>query len=111
MKLSIVDRLTLLHILPKEGDVVTLRVQRDLSQRLSFTEAEHASLQFVSTPEKTEWKQDTIGEVEILIGPKAQSLIVGAFEALNSKKLMKLEFLPTYEKFMEEEKKEKEEGA
>lgn len=111
MKLSVPDRLVLLNVLPKENDVITMRILRDLNQRLSFTEEELAKLQFVATPEKTEW-QNTVGEVEILIGPKAHSLIIEAFEALDKAKQVRVEFLPVYEKFMEEDKEtEKEEGG
>lgn len=111
MKLSVPDRLVLLNVLPKENSVITMRILRDLNQRLSFTEEELAALQFVSTPEKTEWK-DAVGEVEILIGPKAHALIIEAFEELDKTKQIRVEFLPVYEKFMEEGKeKEKEEGA
>ncbi len=107
MKLSVLERLIVLNILPKEGDVTALRVLRDLAGRLSFSEEELALLQFIlipGPPERTEWKKDVVGEVEILLGPKAHNLIVESFEALNQAKQMKMEFLPVYEKFTEEPK-------
>ena len=109
MKLNVLDRLILLNILPKEGDIITLRILRDLTGRLSFSEEELALLQFKVSrgpQEKTEWKQDVVDDVEILLGPKAENLIVESFEKLDKAKQMRMEFLPVYEKFQEKEEGE-----
>ena len=114
MKLNVLDRLILLNILPKEGNITTLRVLRDLTGRLSFSEEELALLQFkidAGPPERTEWKQDVVGEVEILLGPKAENLIVEAFEKLDKNKQMRMEFLSVYEKFQEKEEEEVDHAA
>ncbi len=103
MRLNVVDRLILLSILPREGDVITLRVLRDLKSGLSFSEEELAALQFQNTEQGTIWRREADKEIEIGLGQKANQLICDAFRELNDKKGLKLEFLPTYEKFIKED--------
>src|SRR3972149_297196 len=98
MKLNVGDRLIALHILPVEGDITTLRILRDLKGRLSFTEEEHKLLQFKQVPGGQSWTPEAVGDVEILMGPKALSMIAEAFERMNQAKKLTLEMLPTYEK-------------
>ena len=40
MKLAILERVKLLEVLPKEGDILTLKILRKLRESLSFSEAE-----------------------------------------------------------------------
>ena len=103
MKLGVFDRIAALHVLPREGDLITLRVLRDLKQRLGFTEEELAVLNIQSTEKGTNWELDAVGEIEILIGPKAHSMIVESFKSLDAAKKLTLELLPVYEKFLKEE--------
>jgi len=44
VKLTPFERLTLLNILPPEGDLSAIKIQRQLRESLSFSEAEHAKL-------------------------------------------------------------------
>ena len=103
MNLNVLDRLILLSILPKEGDVITLRVLRDLTARLSFSEEELANLQLQTSEKGTAWRRDADKEVEVEIGQRANRLIVEAFEKLNEQKGLRAEFLGTYEKFIKED--------
>ena len=105
MKLSVPDRLVLLQALPREGDLTLLRILRDLTSRLSFSEEELATLEFKFNAAKgqTEWKQNAVEDVEVLLGPKAHAVILEAFEALAKEKKMPLPFLSTYDKFVEKE--------
>ena len=43
--LSVLERITLLGLLPKEGTILTLRVLRDLQRETSFSEAELTALE------------------------------------------------------------------
>lgn len=102
MELNVLDRMILLTVLPKEGDLTTLRILRDLTSALSFSEAELADLKITDTEKGTHWQTDAAKKLEhvgVEIGPRAHALILEAFEALNKEKKMNLEFLPTYEKF------------
>ena len=42
MQLAVLERLKLLEILPREGDITTIKICRDLREALSFKENEHA---------------------------------------------------------------------
>ncbi|KKK81059.1 hypothetical protein LCGC14_2817280 [marine sediment metagenome] len=106
MLLSVPDRLVLLNVLPAEGDVTMLRILRELTSALSFTEIELAKLKFKANPgppPRTEWVENAVGDVDIEIGPRAYSLIAERFERLNKEKKMTLDLLPAYEKFESKE--------
>ena len=45
-KLSVLDRFTLLSILPQTGDFLTLKIMRKLREALSFNEEDHAAYRF-----------------------------------------------------------------
>jgi hypothetical protein len=98
MILSIVDRIVLLNILPKEGNHITLRIVSDLRSRLSFSEEELAKAEFIVSESGTKWKHDIESEIEI--GPKAFSLIFNSLESLNRQGKLTLEHLPLYDRFV-----------
>jgi len=102
MLLSTFERLLTLSVLPKEGDLTTIRIVRDLKSALSFTEAEHDVLKFTQDPttRATHWVNQ-VDPIEIPVGPKALDVIVGGFEALNKAKKLTTEHLPVYERFLE----------
>lgn len=101
MELTIIDRLCVLSILPKEGDITTLRILRDLTSSLGFTEDEVEEFELRSEAGRTLWNRTKDKPVEIEIGPRALSLITESFDALNRKKKLSIEHLATYEKFSE----------
>jgi len=51
MKLTVLERIMLQNILPKEGDFITLKLVRKLRESLAFSEKEIAGVEF-----KTHWK-------------------------------------------------------
>lgn len=102
MLLSTFERLLVLSVLPREGDLTTIKIVRDLKSDLSFTEAEHKTLNFTQDPvtNGVKWEAQ-IEPVEISIGPKALTVIIDAFAALDKAKKLSLEHLPVYERFLE----------
>jgi len=60
MKLGVGDRLILLSILPREGDITTLKIVRELRENLSFDEAEHKELQLTSEGDTVRWNDKQI---------------------------------------------------
>ena len=66
MQLSVAERLLLLNVLPKEGDILSLRIVLKLKEELSFSEAEHAALKFHQDGEGIHW--DETGAQQL--GPK-----------------------------------------
>src|SRR3990172_10013569 len=98
MKLSITDRLTLLQILPSEGDILTIKMVRDLIDRLSFSEQEFKDLNIRTEGSQALWDKEI--EIEVEIGPKALAIIVAALERLNQEKKLTVGYIPVYEKFV-----------
>jgi hypothetical protein len=100
MNLSVLERLVVLKVLPREGDYASLKILTNLRMSLSFTEDEIAAWEIVSFPEtgRTMWKID--GEAEIPIGEKATDMIVAALKKLNQEKKLAVEDMGVYEKFI-----------
>lgn len=99
MELSVFERLILLNVLPKEGDLTTIRIVRKLRESLSFTEDEHAKLQFTQEGDRVIWLPGVVGDVPIEIGPKATELIRATLEGLDKQKKLTEEHLDLCDKF------------
>ncbi len=101
MELKTFDRLILLNILPKEGDVISLRVIRKLRDDLGFTEAEIKALEFHQDENGIRWKTEADQPKEIEIGDKAREIIRDRLAELNKQKKLTEEHIPLYERFVE----------
>lgn len=96
MELGVAERIILLNILPREGDLTTLRIVRDLQTSLSFTEEEHKIYNFRVEDNKTFWDNDD-RKVEIGIGDKAMGIIR---EAIKRATALRYEWLPLCDRFL-----------
>lgn len=88
MKLNTFERLVLLNNLPAEGDLTTIRIVRELREALSFTEAEHATLNFRQLEDeggksRVEWEAGADKETDIPMGPKALGVVRKQLEKLS----------------------------
>jgi len=101
MQLGIVERITLLQILPQQGDFLTLRILHELRQALSFTEQETEEFGLEIDPDKqlVRWNQKATREADIPIGPMAASLVVGTLRDLDKAAKLTENHLSLYEKF------------
>ena len=103
MELTVIERIHLLDILPREGDITTLRIVRQLREDLSFSEDEHKALAFEQQANGTiNWKLDAEVVKEVSIGTKAKKLIVDALQRLNTEKKLREAHLPLFERFAED---------
>jgi len=82
-KLSVHQRLVLLNILPQEGDLTTIRLVRELREDLSFSEDEHAALNFQHGQGNVRWNDDVVDDKDIDIGPKAADVVRKALGELD----------------------------
>ena len=98
MELTILERLTLLGILPAEGNFVTMKIIQRLRLALSFTEAEVEKHSIVITESNVAWK-DEVGPVNIPIGKVAHETIVKALEKLNTDDKVSERHITLFEKF------------
>ncbi len=101
MELKVYDRLILLNILPKEGDFTTLKIIRKLREDLSFSESEHATLNFKQDGGNVQWKQEGDIPKEISIGEKATDIIVEVLKKLDKEKKLQESHYRIYELFVE----------
>jgi len=106
-KLNILERIALLNIMPLEGNVVTLKILRELQNQLSFSEAEmkRFKMKINRTPDGAgtfmTWDSDFSTETkEIEIGEVAMDLIAERLKQLESQKRLRMEMLDLYEKFV-----------
>ena len=109
IELSVGERLSLLTVLPKEGNIATLRIVRDLQHSLSLSEEEHTEgkvavadnpngpgLVFSMDPA---FKATHLKRVEL--GDVAKKLIADELQALSHTKKLTMDCLPLYERFVE----------
>ena len=110
MKLNIAERFALLGVLPQQGNVITLRIIRELQSRLSLTEEEikHYNVQNHVNPDgsaRVTWTPElSKEEKDISIGNAATDVIKGQLIRLNSQNQLHVSMLPLYEKFVEDVK-------
>lgn len=104
MELTIKERFTILGVLPREGNFLTLRIIRDLQKDLSFTEAEIEEFEIKSVDsEHVVWNLAKEKPVDIKIGEKAKSIIAEQFENMNKSKQLTIDHIDLYAKFVGEE--------
>jgi hypothetical protein len=99
MELGILERISLMNILPVEGDVVTVRILKKLRADLGFTEEELKEYEIKSEDNRVTWKEDGY-KADISIGEKATDIIKSAFKKLDREGKIREEMLPLYEMFM-----------
>jgi hypothetical protein len=101
VELRVAERILLLSALPSEGNVLTLRLVRDLKDQLAFGEEDHEALQFKQEDGQIFWdvKKDYPKEVEM--GPQTLTLISERLKLLSDRGQLTMPQLALYEKFVE----------
>lgn len=113
MKLTISERVSLLNVLPPQGNVVTLRIVQELRTELGFTEKELKAYKMKNTPSEgggsfITWDEDFAKTTkEIKIGKVANGVIVGALKKLDRQQQLHITMLPLYDKFVDGKEEEK----
>ena len=102
MKLNLLERFTILQILPAEGNFSTLKINRDLQESLAPTEKEFKDFEIVQEDERTRWNQKGMIEKEIEIGEKATDMIVKSLKKLDEDKKLTAQHISVFEKFVKE---------
>lgn len=107
MELSVLERGLLLNVLPREGNLWTLKVVHELRMALGFDEAELEALDFRPTPDgQGQMWNDTVAPKEIAVGEKAKKIILEGIADLDKKSKLTMEYLPLCERFGYEGEKE-----
>ena len=101
MLLKVLDRITLLGVLPVQGDYTTLKIVRKLRESLSFSEEELKALSITQIENRITWDQQADEGKEVQIGEKATDLIVDSLKKLDKEKQLTDQHYSLYEKFVE----------
>lgn len=104
MLLTIKERFLILSILPSEGNIVTLKIVRDLRDNLGFSEKELKDLGIEQHPEMGNVTWDNAHDsdtFEIPIGEKAKDVIVDALQKASDTNKLSVDHIPLYERFVE----------
>lgn len=104
MKVTVRERVILLNALPKEGDILSLRILRKLREDFSFSDEEQKMFEFKFNPElgQVSWDPNYSDvEKEVEIGVRGLEIIKETLESLNKQKKLNAEMIGLYEKFVE----------
>ena len=102
MQLKVLDRITLLGVLPEQGDFLTLKIIRKLREDLSFTEQELSDLEIKQSDGRVFWNQEKDAGAEIQVGEKATDVVVAALKKLDTEKKLTAQHMGLYESFVGE---------
>jgi hypothetical protein len=99
MRLSVLERVLILTLLPAEGDITTLRTLRETREAVAFDkDAEECGV--VQDEEGVRCTKDWGAEKEIEIPPRVAALISSSLVKLNSEKKLQERLFSLYEKFV-----------
>jgi hypothetical protein len=99
MKLTFIERLTILNVLPQETNYATLQIISNLNNLLSFSEEEFKEYNIKLEGNKINWDAEKEKENDILIGEKAFDLIQSSLKKLNDQNKLTQSHLSLCDKF------------
>jgi hypothetical protein len=102
MQLTVKERLLLLKALPREGDLLSLRIVRKLREELSFSEGELTTLAVRQDGARVVWNPKADHGKEVGVGPRATEVISRALQALSDRGALNEDWLSLCDKFMPE---------
>ena len=94
MRLTIIERIELLKILPKEGDFVTLKLVRDLQNDLSFTEEEIKESKMKLSAGVYAWEKNVMKELEF--GEATEAILEDVLKKADKIKQLNINLLNVY---------------
>jgi hypothetical protein len=97
--LTVLERMAVLSTLPKEGSFITLKVLREMIQRVGFTAEELKKFEIKEKEGKAEWNIKGNDPVEFEFSDIELDIIRKQFKKLDSENKLVQEMFSTYEKF------------
>ena len=98
-ELSILNRILVLSIVPKEGDLLTMKVIRGFREKVSFTANELAEFNLKNNEGMFTWDRSKERKIEFEITPKETEIIKEGLETLNKEKKLTEQFLELCDMF------------
>lgn len=100
VKLSILERVTLLGILPSMENYATIKVVSDLNQEVGIDAEEAKEIEFKVEGDRVIWNPAKEVEKECEFGKFETDIIVDALEKLDKEKKLEKRHLSLWEKFV-----------
>jgi len=105
MELTVMERITLMSVLPRQGNFLELTILRTLREKLEFSEEELEKGQIVITPladGRTNWISKAPDKVikDCNISEPAEVIITIQLKNLDKEKTLRPEHISLYEKFV-----------
>ncbi len=104
MNLTVLERLLLIDLLPKEGNHTNLKLIRVGKETLSFNDIENEKLNFVQNSDQVVWDPiaaiDIDAHTDIKLGEVVTGMIVKRLKSLDGEEKLKEEHFSLYEKFI-----------
>lgn len=101
MELGVPERIRLLTILPEKGNLLTIKIVRELREALSFSEKEHKDFGITMLGNRIQWG-DNLRPKDINIGDQAKEIIETSLRELNEKNELTVPDIDLWEKFIGE---------
>jgi len=100
LKLNVLERITVLNLLPKQENYLTFRMVTELKKELSFTEVEIKKFGVVFTPDgRVSWKDGkTIKNIDV--PDTISAMLVEKLKSLEKDKKIDEENVSLYEKLV-----------
>ena len=100
MKLNVLERITLMGLLPAESNFITFRLLTDLKKDLSFTEKELKEFKIEQKDGKVYWSKSK--DVEIPIGEQMTIIIQTTLQKVDKEGKVNEGNISLFEKFQPE---------
>ena len=101
VKLSVLERLMFMGVMPTTGSVLDLRVSQDLRQRVGFDAKEQTEFEMTSGDGNVNWNNEKAVEKEFEFELKEVELVRDALKKLNDSEQMTDNHVSLWDKFME----------
>lgn len=100
MEFTVEERLTMLNLLPAEGNLATMKIVHDLRLELAFSEEDLEVLKFEQTDNQLRWNSDNgLGSKEIKVGHQAFIVIHDELKKLDDTGKLRETHLAVADKF------------
>lgn len=104
MELTVLERLVLSGLLPKEGNFTNLKLVRQLKEELSFNDLENKRLGFIQDGDQVRWNmvegEKVVKKLEFADDSIMKETIVKELKKLNDDGKLRDEHFTLYEKFI-----------
>jgi len=107
MKFSVKERVILLDFVPKEGNILFVKMVQNFLEELSFSDEENAKLCFHQTIKgQVLWDEISANEIskDIEVPDTLKDQIVTKLIKLNDKNKLSIDHIGIYEKFISQDK-------